>query len=214
MNRPHAILLLGPTGSGKTPLGELLASRGLGSARCVHFDFGEKLRRVAAGLVTIDDLTEADRMFVTDVLDSGALLEDQHFHIAEIILRAFLAENDIGPGDWIILNGLPRHVGQADDVDRVVAVRAVVELSCTPATVLARLSADTGGDRAGRIDDDHARVEHKLELYAARTRPLLDHYRRRGAEIITVNVEADTAAEDIHRDLPGRDLGHNPSRPR
>lgn len=210
MNRPQAILLLGPTGSGKTPLGEMLASRGFGGARCVHFDFGERLRQIAAGLDTVDDLTEADRMFVAEVLNHGALLEDEHFHIAETILRSFQAENAIAPGDWIILNGLPRHVGQADDVGGIVAIRAVVELTCTPATVLARLSADTGGDRAGRIDDDPARVERKLELYAARTEPLLDHYRRHGAEIITVNVAPDTTAENMHRSLTELDRSQNP----
>ncbi len=201
MNRPGAILLLGPTGSGKTPLGEMLQSRGLGAVRCVHFDFGDRLRRIAGGRLAVDDLTDADLAFVADVLDRGALLENEHFHIAEDILRAFLAEQDAGPDDWVILNGLPRHAGQADDVDRAVEVRAVIELSCTPETVRQRLAANTGGDRAERVDDNPASVGRKLELYAARTEPLLAHYRRRGAEVITVNVGPDTTAEDAHRDL-------------
>ncbi|MCX7427258.1 MAG: hypothetical protein NTW96_16720 [Planctomycetia bacterium] len=44
--RNDAMLLLGPTGSGKTPLGDLLERRGLGGRRCVHFDFGAHLRRI------------------------------------------------------------------------------------------------------------------------------------------------------------------------
>jgi hypothetical protein len=39
-----AILPLGPTGSGKTPLGDYLEERGLFGRRCVHFDFGEKFK--------------------------------------------------------------------------------------------------------------------------------------------------------------------------
>ena len=210
MSKPQAILLLGPTGSGKTPLGEMLQSRGLGSVRCLHLDFGDRLRRIEGGRLPVDDLTDADLAFVAAVLDRGALLENEHFHIAEKILRAFLAEQDAGKGDWVVLNGLPRHVGQADDVDRVVEVRAVVELSCTPETVRSRLTADTGGDRAGRVDDGPARVQRKLELYARRTEPLLEHYRRRGADVVSVNVGPDTTAKDIHRDLLGRDMDHGP----
>ncbi len=213
MSKPQAILLLGPTGSGKTPLGELLQARGLGTVRCLHFDFGERLRQIADGRLEVAELAADDLAFVADILDRGALLEDKHFHIAETILRSFISERKSGPGDWIILNGLPRHVGQADDVDHLVEVRTVIELACTPATVLARLSANAGGDREGRVDDHPARVERKLELYAARTEPLLAHYRLHGAEVITVNVRPDTTAEEIHRDLPARDLGHNPNTP-
>jgi len=246
MSIPHAILLLGPTGSGKTPLGEMLQARGLGDGRrCVHFDFGDRLRRIAAGQLGVDELTGADLEFIGDVLDHGALLEDEHFHVAEKILRAFINQADRGntcdasasngdsgtkgrvrvtgadeaskepghsglaTGYWlpatnhpiIVLNGLPRHVSQAGDVDRIVEVRAVVELSCTPETVLARLAANTGGDRAGRIDDEPARALKKLELYARRTEPLLDHYRSLGAAGISLTVGPDTTAENAWREL-------------
>ena len=96
MSRPEAILLLGPTGSGKTPLGEMLEARGLGGCACAHFDFGDRLRRIAAGQLEIDGLTPADRAFLVDVLERGALLEDKHFPIAEKILQAFIAETRHG----------------------------------------------------------------------------------------------------------------------
>jgi len=97
MPKPQAILLLGPTGSGKTPLGEMLRARGLGDGRrCVHFDFGESLRRIAAGQMNVDELTGDDRKVIADVLDRGTLLEDEHFHVAEKILRAFINQADRG----------------------------------------------------------------------------------------------------------------------
>jgi hypothetical protein len=43
-----AILLVGPTGSGKTPLGALCEKKGLWQSRVFHFDFGAILRRIAA----------------------------------------------------------------------------------------------------------------------------------------------------------------------
>jgi adenylate kinase family enzyme len=203
MSRPQAILLLGPTGSGKTPLGEMLQARGLGTGRCMHFDFGGRLRRIASGQLNVDELDGDDRAFITKVLDHGALLEDEHFHVAEKILRAFLAEPWHGRDAHatIVLNGLPRHVGQADDVDRIVTVRLVIELSCSAETVRRRLADDAGGDRAGRIDDVPARVRNKLELYTRRTKPLLDHYRSLGAAVISFTVGPDTTAEEMWQEI-------------
>lgn len=201
MSRPHAILLLGPTASGKTPLGEMLQARGLGAGRCVHFDFGDRLRRIAAGLLNVDELTGDDRALIAEVLDRGALLEDEHFGVAEKILRAFLAEQNARPYDQVVLNGLPRHVGQAGDLDRIVTVHLVVELSCSTETVIRRLADDIGGDRADRIDDDQARVRKKLELYTRRTEGLLDHYRRLGAAVISLTVGPDTTAEEMWQEI-------------
>ena len=215
---PQAILLLGPTGSGKTPLGETLQARGLADGRrCAHFDFGESLRRIAAGRLNVEELTGDNRTLIAEVLERGTLLEDEHFHVAEKILRAFIAEQTtrlFKPATGyrlpatdhptIILNGLPRHVGQADDVDRIVAVQTVIALQCTPETILARLAANTGGDRAGRIDDDPASVLKKLDLYTSRTAPLLDHYRRLGAAVICLTVGPETTADDAWRELIDR----------
>jgi adenylate kinase family enzyme len=84
----------------------------------------------------------------------------------------------------------------------------VIELSCSAQTVRRRLADDAGGDRAGRIDDDPARVRNKLELYTRRTEGLLDHYRSLGAAVISLTVGPDTTAQDAWRDLLGRQVAH------
>ncbi len=196
MPEPHAILLVGPTGSGKTPLGELLEREGLWGRRCRHFDFGEQMRSIVAAAHPPGHLSDDDVQFLREVLTTGALLEDEHFLIAERILRAFVGEPP-GREALVVLNGLPRHVGQAEGVERIVRVRAVVELACTPEAVLQRIRADMGGDRAGRSDDGEALVRKKLATFAERTGPLLAHYRARGVRIETLRVAAATTAEDV-----------------
>ena len=195
---PEAMLLLGPTGSGKTPLGEAIAARGLWGRRCVHFDFGRALR-AAAGLPAPDNgLSVEQTQIVADSLRTGALLEDKHFPIAARLLTALLDRRDLDTDDVVVMNGLPRHVGQADDVGRIVDIRWVVHLSCTPEVVLRRIRRDTGGDRISRIDDDPAAVRRKLDIFAARTAPLLEHYRRGGRRIESLEVSATTTAEDAY----------------
>jgi adenylate kinase family enzyme len=208
MHKPQAILLLGPTGSGKTPLGERLQRTGLRGRRCAHFDFGRELRRIAAGGDRPGDLTGADAALLGEMLDTGGLLEDEHFRLAEAILRAFVAAHEPGEGDLIVLNGLPRHPGQAEALERLVDVRAVVHLSCPDEVAIERIGRDVGGDRCGRADDDAPAVRRKLALFARRSRPLLDHYRGRGVRVVTIEVRADTRAEDMCDVLDAPGQGH------
>jgi adenylate kinase family enzyme len=195
--RLGAVLILGPTGSGKTPLGDLLERRGLRGRRCHHFDFGEQLRRASAGAAREAVLSGEERECVRGLLAEGALLEDAQFGIAAKLLGAFLAGRDPGEGDLVVLNGLPRHAGQAARVDELLAVEEVVFLSCTPEVVRERISADVGGDRAGRTDDSGGEIAGKLEIFAGRTAPLVEHYRRRGAELRELRVGAATLASQL-----------------
>jgi adenylate kinase family enzyme len=196
MERQLALLLLGPTGSGKTPLGQLLEARGLHGMRCVHFDFGENLRQIVAGNRPSEIISQADIDFLQGVLATGALLEDDQFPLTSRILAAFLHRRKVCGETWVVLNGLPRHAGQASALDAVLDVRCVVCLSCDSDAVIRRLASNVGGDRSGRVDDDLDRVRTKLEVFHKRTRPLVDHYRQSGARIITVDITSTTTPED------------------
>jgi len=202
--RYAAILLIGPTGSGKTPLGDRLEQDGLWSRRCCHFDFGAALRAIGEGGRRPALLTDEDVAVIVSSLQTGALLEDHRFHIARNILLSFAEERRISGSDLLVLNGMPRHAGQAEKVDAFLAIARVVHLACEPETVLGRIERDTGGDRAGRVDDSLGEVRRKLEIFRERTAPLLDHYRQEGVRIDEFNVQVDTAAEEIHQWLNAR----------
>lgn len=186
--RHPTLLLLGPTGSGKTPLGQEIEARGFRGMKCVHFDFGENLREVVARNCPDDAISSTDIEFLRGVLATGALLEDEQFPLAERILLAFLARHQVEATTCVVLNGLPRHAGQAEAIDAILDIRAVVCLDCSSETVLERLASNVGGDRGKRVDDQLADVRRKLEIFHRRTTPLVDHYRRRGVPIETIRV--------------------------
>jgi len=225
--RNPAILLLGPTGAGKTPLGDTIEARGLWGMTCLHFDFGANLRAVVAAHRDAEsrpprprpspaedwtgEFSPEEVAFLRDVLESGALLEDEHFPLAERILRAFINRRGAQPGTCIVLNGLPRHAGQARAIERLLDLGAVVVLECPEATVLGRIATNAGGDRRGRVDDEPAAVRRKIELFRKRTKPLVDYYLRQGVRIERLPVGPATTAQEAWQALDARAIG--PLRP-
>lgn len=197
----QAVLLLGPTGSGKTPQGRLLERSGYG----YHFDFGHELRAAAKGGV----LGPKDTSFIRRLLEAHALLPDDRFDIAEALLCAFLCSvRSEAKQRRLILNGLPRHVAQARDMDAYVDVKHVVVLECDAETARLRVSRrreGKGSDHADR-DDDHAQaIEEKLRIYERQTRPLMEFYGQRPAtKVIRVQVKRGMTDEAIHREVTER----------
>lgn len=204
IDRYSAVLLIGPTGAGKTPLGDRLEQTGLWGKYCLHFDFGANLREVVQGGGVAAALTDRDREIVRRALATGALLENENFVIAEKILRSFAQACGAGENHLLVLNGMPRHVGQAHDVDRIVDIRDVIVLDCSPDVVGERIRTNAGGDRDGRGDDAPNAVAAKMRTFRDRTLPLLDHYRLKGVRIDTVAVDVNTTPEEIILQLEKR----------
>lgn len=191
----QGILLLGPTGSGKSPLGDRMEGGDLGGRRFCHFDFGANLRRVVFEPVAGDGFSDEERDFLRSVLESGVLLEDDQFPLAERILVRFLETRCHGGQAEVVLNGLPRHEGQAEAVGRIVEVQTVVSLQCNPDAVLARIGTNVGGDRGQRTDDSREEICRKLAIFAERTGPLVGYYRGFGRRVIELPIAADTTPE-------------------
>jgi len=199
-----AILLVGPTGSGKTPLGGFLEKNGFLGHRCVHFDFGENLRRVAQRKTRPAYLGVSSFAVVKAVLSSGSLLKARDFHIAEEILSEFTRRRSLEKKDFLVLNGLPRHRQQARDIAAIVEVRLVVNLECRADVVMSRIMNDAGGDRAVRVDDSSSFVRRKLEIFRRKTIPLLDHYRRKKVLVTDVEIAEDTTPAETVRCLASK----------
>jgi adenylate kinase family enzyme len=196
-----AWLLVGPTGSGKTPLGQELERSGAGGRTALHFDFGAALREIAGGRAADLGLDAGEIEAVRTSLATGALFEDRDLPLIVKVLTGFAARRGLAAGTLIVLNGLPRHRGQALALAPVVAVERVISLEAGPAVIGERLRLDPGRDRAGRIDDDPAAVARRLETYGRRTAPLLDHYRERGVPVTRIAVTAAMTAAEMRREI-------------
>jgi adenylate kinase len=192
-----AVLLVGHSNAGKTPLGALLEARSAGSdRRLLHLDFGEHLRSIVAG--TFDPGLDAEELGFLRSVMQGRLLDDEHFSIARKVVQRFVQDRGCNPGrDVLILNGMPRHLGQAlACAAGGIVIRLVVFLDCPPEVALARKRlADAGAgheDRAHRDDAAVATFERKVRSFDEDTRPLLDHFASEGVPVARVAVLVET----------------------
>ena len=197
MDRYEAILIIGPTGSGKTPLGDLIERKGLWDRRCFHFDFGLNLRNIGAQNVQPPGFSKDDFNIIQNSLKTGELLENKDFHIARKIFRAFRNSRHIDMDDLVILNGLPRHMGQADDVGGFLNIILAVYFECTLDVICERIRLNKGGDRFDRADDAYAAVKNRLSIFKEQTLPLLEYYRKKGICMKSIEIDVNTDPKDI-----------------
>jgi adenylate kinase len=111
---------------------------------------------------------------VAPLLDAGGLVPDD---IVVAIVRERLAATDVADG--FVLDGFPRAVGQAQELDAFLAtgghpLDAVIDLVLDRDEVLRRLAG------RGRADDDPDTVAARLDAYEAENGPLIAYYRAAG----------------------------------
>ena len=177
------LLLLAPPGAGKGTQGERLAEHF--GAR--HLSTGEMLRaEVAAGT----ELGQA----VADCLAAGDLVSDD---LMTDLLRQPLI--DAAAAGGYILDGFPRTLSQAHQAfelarDLGITVHAVLALDAPDEVLRERLAGR--GASSGRADDTEDVINHRLEVYAAQTRPLLNYYEGRG---VLKRIDATPGPDEVFK---------------
>ncbi len=205
-----SVLLLGPTGVGKSPLGVTLADNGLFGRRCHHLDFGSELRSVESGGIRSAAYSRAEREFIHGVLEKGLLLENEHFSLAEKIFSLFLDRVRFSQRDVLVLNGIPRHVGQARDIAKIADIHALVVLTCSAGDVFCRIRENVGGDRTERVDDSKELIEKKLMIFQDRTAPLIKHFERKGSTVYRLDISGTTTSDQAYQRLLSLTSTHPP----
>jgi adenylate kinase len=161
------LVLLGPPGAGKGTQAARLAARG----GTPHIATGDIFRaNVAQG-------TRLGRR-AQRYMDRGDLVPDEVV-IAMVMDR--LAEPDCQDG--FLLDGFPRTVAQAEALDRRLAelrtpLDAALNFDVEEEELFRRLAGRSAA--LHRSDDTEQTIRHRLEVFARKTRPLIDYYRHRG----------------------------------
>ena len=204
------VVFLGPPGAGKgTQARELAREAGV-----AHIASGDMLREAAAAGTPLG--REAKR-----IMDTGALVPDD---VIVGLIAERLRVPDAAAG--FTLDGFPRTIAQAEalerlltdvgqDLDRVVffdvpeaellrrlTARRVCRACGTPFNIASAPPRQIGrcdrcdGALYQRDDDSEATVTHRLDVYAARTAPLLAYYRNRA---VLVRVSGEGTIETVRR---------------
>ncbi len=159
-------LLFGAPGSGKGTQG-----RSLGSIpRFFHCACGDVFR-------TLDTRTTVGRAFL-EYSSKGELVPDEiTVQLWQARIDAAVDGHEFKPDiDVLVLDGIPRNVGQARIMDRVIDVKKVFHLSCPDRDQLfVRLKKRALKDN--RLDDANEEViKRRLETYENESKPVLEYY--------------------------------------
>ena len=160
------MIILGAPGSGKGTQGQILGR----VPRFFHCACGDVFR-------SLDTRTVIGKKFV-DYSSRGELVPD------ELTIELWKAQIDnLGDThlykpdiDFLILDGIPRNVRQAEILDRYIEVHQVFHLSCPNRDELARRMRKRAL-KDNRLDDASDRViDQRIATYEAETKPILDYY--------------------------------------
>ncbi|MBS7262917.1 MAG: adenylate kinase [Eubacteriales bacterium] len=195
------IILLGPPGAGKgTQAAKIKEEFGL-----PHISTGDIFRanikaRTPLGILALR------------YIDKGRLVPD------EVTIE--IVRDAIRNLDSFMLDGFPRTLAQAEALESISDVDAVVNIHVDSAKLMKRLTGrrvcasckatyhvdmldggdacECGGELIHRDDDKPETVEKRLAVYEAQTRPLIEFYTARGK---LINIDGDAPVERVFADI-------------
>ncbi|MDR3125575.1 MAG: nucleoside monophosphate kinase [Candidatus Nomurabacteria bacterium] len=157
------ILFFGPTGSGKSMQGQLMAAR-------------HGWRWISTGQL-LRDISDPETMAI---LSEGKLVSDDY--INRLVFRHIDKALNLDGLDHIILDGYPRRIEQAEELLKYGAkVSALVVLRVDSDEIYNRLHL------RGRMEDSPEIIKKRIEQYNFETEPIIDFLKKNGVIVKVVD---------------------------
>ncbi len=181
----HDLVFMGPPGAGKGTQAALLKE----TTGWTHLSTGDLFRQ---HLRLGTDLGRLARMYI----DKGEYVPDD---VTVGMVRDFIRERPMD--ERLMFDGFPRTVAQAVELDRLLEdkgrrIGRVLVLD-VPRDELERRMLDRA-KREGRSDDTPEVIARRFDVYEEQTRPVLEHYEKRG---LVRRVPATGSVEDVNARL-------------
>jgi len=195
------LIFVGPQGCGKGTQAKVVAE----NLDVCHISTGDLLRAVEGDLKTE----------IKSYTDDGRLVPDE---LIVRILKERVLKDDCENG--FILDGFPRNVAQADELDKIMDVDKVIEIVISDDESVRRIGGrrncggcgaiwnvntlpkptdetkcdKCGGDLIQRVDDNEESLRKRLEIYHNDTESILEKYE-------SVKVDGEQSIEKVSEDV-------------
>ena len=199
------LILLGAPGAGKGTQAKFICDK-LGIP---HISTGDIFRK---------NIKEGTPIGITakSYIDRGQLVPDS---VTVEIVRLRLSDPDCEKG--FLLDGFPRNPYQAEELKKIIAIDAVIDIEVPFERLLHRITGRRlckvcgesfhvdfigeekvckycGGELIQRADDNEKTVSARLEVYRKETEPLIDFYKKEG---ILKSIDGDRPIEIVCEDI-------------
>jgi len=195
------LIFVGPQGCGKGTQAKVVAEK----LEICHISTGDLLRAATGGLAEE----------IKSYTDDGNLVPDE---LIVRILNERIMKEDCDNG--FILDGFPRNVAQAEELDKIMDVDKVIEISISDDESVRRIGGrrncgecgtiwnvntspkpkdenkcdNCGGDLIQRADDNEESLRKRLEIYHRDTEPILEKYN-------SVKINGEQSIEKVSEDV-------------
>lgn len=201
------LILLGAPGAGKGTQASALCEK----YAVPHISTGDIFRKNIKEQTPIGIVAKG-------YIDKGQLVPDE---VTVEIVRQRLAEPDCKNG--FLLDGFPRNIFQAEELDKIVSIDAVIDVEVPFDKLLRRITGrrvcascgesfhvdfieddkkcgKCGGELVQRADDNEKTVSERIDVYVRQTAPLIDFYKQKG---VLKTVDGDKPVSEVTREIFG-----------
>jgi adenylate kinase len=191
--RYNTFILFGAPGSGKGTQGKTLGT----IPRLFHCPCGDVFR-------SIDTRTKVGKAFLEYSSKGKLVPDDITVELWKEAIDAAVDAHKFKPDiDILVLDGIPRNVGQAKIMEGMIDVKKVFHLSCpNRETLFYRLKKRALKDN--RLDDANEEViQRRLEIYEGESKPVLNYYPKGSVTMVDATQPPAKVLLDILQSMNG-----------